>query len=107
MENQINDSIIDTLYEEHNQKFTHHIIKTSKEYRSKRCEIEERLNKILKFVPKEHYDKCKKEIDDTLWIIVGFSEFWNKPMYKLGLIDGFKLGDEIKKEVEESKKWKN
>lgn len=96
-----NESMLDTLFENRYERFSHEVLKTSKENKNMRDNIENRLKSLLNFVNAEHYKYLENEIDEILWQIAGYSEHWDKLFYKFGLIDGINLDKELKKELED------
>ena len=66
-----------------------------------RDNIENRLKSLLTFVSGEHHEYVEKEIEEILWQMQGYSEYWTDLFYKFGIVDGMNLDKEIKKELEE------
>lgn len=100
MEEFLKSSLLDKIYEDRNEEFTHFVISNSKDYKKEKNKLEKRLTSLLNYIPGEHYEYVKNEIDEILYDFVGFTEFWNKPFYMLGIVDGLKLEKELKDEVE-------
>ena len=61
------------------------------------------FEEILQIVPKRVYKKVLKKQEDIYYNALKYSESWNKRYYKLGIQDGLKLKQEIKKEYRDRK----
>lgn len=99
IEDFLKESILQTLFEARNDCFSHQITNANKT-KKYRNNMEKRLKSVLNYVDGEHYKSIEKEIDEILWDLQGYVEYWDSTFYKFGLVDGMNLEKEIKKELE-------
>lgn len=107
MEEYLKAPILKDLYNSRNEEISHFIIKKSKEYNNYRNDIESEIKGLLNYVSSDHYKELESQIEDTLWKIIQFVEYWDETFYRVGIIDGMKLDKELKQEMEKMLKWKN
>ena len=106
MEGFFNSSIIEELYRQRQQQY---VDKMSTELpEEKKCilrksgEIEEtleqRTEELLNIIPKEKQDEMKKLFNDYEQIHYKEVDLWSNLYYRMGIIDGIKLKNELKGE---------
>ena len=93
------ESILDNLFDARNEEFSR-IFTNSNKTKSIRDKIEKRLNALLLYINSSDYNYVQKEMEEILWEMQGYAEYWNIAFYKFGIIDGIKLNKE-KKDLEE------
>ncbi len=93
------ESILENLFDARNEEFSS-IFTNSDKTKNMRDNIEKKLKALLLYVNGTDYKYVQKEMDDILWKMQGYAEYWNSAFYKFGLIDGMKI-DKEKKELEE------
>lgn len=103
MEDFFEEPILKVLFQSRNQEFEHHILKKSKKNKEMVENIESKIRFFLSFIPKDIYQDMSNEIDEIMYQIVSYANFWNELFYKLGVTDGLKLDNETKNKLEQSK----
>ncbi len=94
--------VLDELYQHRNEEVSHHFIKNSKEYKEHERAMENKLMELLNYVPGEHYNQLKEDIEDFLFEhILSLSEFWCSKYYKVGFADGLNVKKELQEELED------
>lgn len=102
MEELLNNSVLEELYEDRNEHVSHYIIKNNSEYEKKEKAMENKLRELLNYVPGELYKQLEDEIEDFLFEhVLSLSEFWCSKYYKVGFADGLSVKKEIQKELED------
>ena len=101
MDELLNNSVLEELYNERNEEFSHYIIRNNEEYKKQEQAMENKLKELLNYVPGELYKKLEEEIEDfLLGHILSLSEFWCSKYYKVGFADGLNVKKEIQEELE-------
>ena len=102
MEELLNNSVLEELYEDRNEHVSHYIIKNNSEYEEKEQVMETKLKELLNYVPGELFKQLEDEIEDFLFEhVLSLSEFWCSKYYKVGFADGLSVKKEIQKELED------
>lgn len=104
MEEIFNSPLIEELYEARSEEFEDRVIKIlaeeEREIIDKKGRIESKLEikmmEILKLIPEENKEKMRKLFDSFERIHHRESEVWRKTYYKFGVLDGYKLKNELK-----------
>lgn len=94
------ESILQNLFNARNDAFSHKFIKSNKTKKI-RDDLEKRLKALLVYVNEKHCKYVEKEMEEILWDMQGYVEYWDSTYYKFGVLDGFNLEKELKKELEE------
>lgn len=101
MEELLNNSVLEELYESRNEQLSHYIITNKSEYKERKKAMEDKLKELLNFVPGEHYKYLEDEIEKFIFEnVLNLSEFWCSKYYKVGFADGLSVKKEIQKEME-------
>ena len=103
-------AIIDELFEVRSEDFENQVIKTFPKEQKDIIEgmgkiaeeLELKINEILNIVPQEKQKELSDLFDDFERLHYKDSEVWRKVYYKFGIIDGFKLKNELYEGL-----WKN
>lgn len=106
MEEIFNSPLIEELYEARSEEFENRVVKIlaeeEREIIDKKDRLESKLEikmmEILKIVPDESKEKMEKLFEDFEAIHHKDSEVWRKTYYKFGVLDGYKLKNELKEE---------
>lgn len=102
MEELFDNSVLEEMYNERNEEFSHYIIRNNGEYQKQEQAMKNKLKELLNYVPGELYCKLEEEIEEFLFEhILSLSEFWCSKYYKVGFADGMNVKKEIQKELEE------
>lgn len=104
MEEIFNSPLIEELYEARSEEFEDRVVKIlaeeEREIIDKKGRIESKLEikmmGILKLIPEENKEKMRKLFDSFERIHHRESEVWRKTYYKFGVLDGYKLKNELK-----------
>ena len=104
MEEIFNSPLIEELYEARSEEFEDRVIKIlaeeEREIIDKKGRIESKLEikmmEILKLIPEKKKEKMRKLFDSFERIHHRESEVWRKTYYKFGVLDGYKLKNELK-----------
>lgn len=104
MEEIFNSPLIEELYEARSEEFEDRVVKIlaeeEREIIDKKGRIESKLEikmmEILKLIPEENKEKMRKLFDSFERIHHRESEVWRKTYYKFGVLDGYKLKNELK-----------
>ena len=101
MEELLNNSVLEELYEDRNEQLSHYIITNKSEYKERKKAMEDKLRELLNYVQGEHYKHLEDEIEGFLFEhVLTLSEFWCSKYYKVGFADGLSVKKEIQKELE-------
>lgn len=101
MEEILNSSVLDEMFEDRSEKLSRYLIKDNAEYVEKEKEMSDKLKELLKYVPGEHYKALENEIEEFLFDHVMYmSEFWCEKYYKIGFADGLNVKKELQEELE-------
>ena len=104
MEEIFNSPLIEELYEARSEEFEDRVVKIlaeeEREIIDKKGRIESKLEikmmEILKLIPEENKEKMRNLFDSFERIYHRESEVWRKTYYKFGVLDGYKLKNELK-----------
>jgi len=106
MDEFLKDKVLDDLYESKYEAFSHKIISESKEYKEQLDKFEHKIKEMLNFVEGAHYNYVESKLDEALFDMLGIVELWDKDFYKLGLVDGMKMQNELKELLGEDSRMK-
>lgn len=95
----LKESILQNLFNARNDEFADKLTNSSRT-KQIRDKLEKQLKSLLIYVNSTDYEYVKKEMEEVLWYMQGYVEYWDSTYYKLGVVDGFNLDKEIKKELE-------
>lgn len=102
MEELFNNTVLDKLFEERNEKMSYAVIKNSQDYLLRERALQSKLSQLLEYVPKEKYTSMEREIEDFIFDHIGYmSEYWCSKYYKVGFADGLNVKKEVQTELEE------
>lgn len=104
MEEIFNSPLIEELYEARSEEFEDRVVKIlaeeEREIIDKKDRLESELEimamKIVEIIPEENKEKFEKLFEDFEAIHHKDSEVWRKTYYKFGVLDGYKLKNELK-----------
>lgn len=101
IEKLFNESILQKLFENRHEEFSRkftNLTETKKQYEN----IEKRLKSLLLYINANHYNFVETEITEILTDMQVCIEYWNSGFYKIGVVDGMNLKQELQKRLEKS-----